>query len=239
MQDVIENTVGNMIPLQFENMLKNKDKDVKDIKEWETELPITRVVLLGTGPTASKFKSGFMQYTIGNQTTLRVFPDAVEGVIVTDAGVKYPKGILRPREGCDMFLASCVDPDLLRLLRKDWKHERTYMFHHPLFGGGNILDHVYRSLQPVGISTNIVQVGCSMNAGLLLMAKLMIDGKIPKTRIHLTGVDYYDPENPEDERFKLYAENLKIIVKGLSEDGFCITKEKGPGPLGEFIEEVE
>ena len=113
------------------------------------------------------------------------------------------------------------------------------MFHHPLFGGGNILDHVYRSLQPATVTTNIVQVGCSMNAALLLVAKLMLNGQMPKMRIHLAGVDYYDPENPEDERFKLYAENLRIITKGLGEDGFCITKEKGPGPLGEFIEEVE
>lgn len=235
-REVKENTVEYMIPKQFDNLLQNKARFFKDMKEWELDGSariISRVVILGTGPSRKAYMQRSSDFTVGNQTS----GGDADAIIITDAGVKAGKTFLKPKLGQDLFLASVVDPGLVEKM-KLWKHKRVWGFHHPLIGGGNILDSVYRSLCPEGIVTNIIQVGCATNAAILLVARLMDLKKIPKVPIHLAGVDYADEKVGITPQFEAYAKDNAFIVELLKKEGFLFSKEKSDSPLNGWIEEV-
>jgi len=234
LSELLNNTFNAYMPEWIDNMLACKDLKPRDVTLMEFKKKISRVCLVGTGPSYNPcfFNDDFI---VTNQSSyLRYIRDTgfyPDLCVITDANTDILHMVKNEEaQGLPMFaIATLADTRLFLAL------PFTFAFHHPYVRGIKILDMLFDKLQPETVRTSIVQVGNSMNAALLLMAHLMTVGTIPGVELHLNGVDFSYADGTVMEQFRLYAEDNKKIVSMLRENDYTITKEPGPSPLNEWI----
>lgn len=237
---MINNTFNQWMPIWVDNMLEARDMPLHDISEMQFQLTanLKRITFYGTGPSYNPGCFDVEEFSIVNQSSLlrltRDVPSAPDLCVVTDAN----PNILNMLEDAAaqgnhpmLAVATLAYPPIHELFN-------AYAFHHPYVRGIPILDLLFDKLCPRSITTSIVQVGNSMNVAMLLAAQLVELGILPKVSFHLNGVDFAYEDGMSSPEFKLYAEDNKTIVTMLKANGYTVTKEPGPGPLNQWIEEV-
>lgn len=245
-EKLIDDTLRIMLPGWIRNMIANENLLSRDIMLYPAfTRPIERYVLLGAGPSLSRYVQRDSDFTVVNQTSFIRRCEAgfrPDVCIITDYSdliwgrlKEQLRRMKRPRTS--FFFASSCDT---RLIKHAMEETQVFGFHQPsLPGKDRILDIIYGAFSPKKISTNIVQAGNSMNAAMLIVVHLILQGIFPMKPLHFAGVDFAeengDMSNP---RFLPYARDNEELVKAVKEAGFSITMEKTPGILKQWITEV-
>lgn len=238
MSELLNNTLSQWLPIWIDNMLHNRENPPRDIELAmlkDSVRNIERVCIVGTGPS---FNPCFFNtdYIVTNQSSylhvIRETGHYPHLCVITDANPKMYDYIASAPEAHGkptvFAVATLADPKLFCL-------PFAYAFHHPYVRGVPFLDLLFDKLCPKSVKTNVIQVGNSMNAAMLVCAQLMLRERLPKAEMHLNGVDFAYADGTTSPQFQAYAEDNKRVVKMLRDCGFVITKEPGESPLNEWI----